>query len=325
MRDLSGTLMVAAALAYGQAPLSVDFHHVYTFGSKQGIHPPRILNRRPATAAFGEGEHPYGLAYPAGVATDVRQRVWITDRGTASVHVFDPASGAYREIRRVGGVPLQQPSGIAADDAGRIYLTDSANGGVYVFDENGEYDRALVKRGERLLENPTVIALSEDGRTIYVADPPRNAIVELNREGEVNGTIQLPPELGAPLAISVVANEIYVLGERRHIVEIFSPNGSVRGELRWDGVKFPTAFAYDPGQRRFLVANPEWGVVEILNAEGHSLGVFGQRGEGVDQMERTDALHIDPHGLVYVVDSHHGKVLVFADARDRRKQAGQVN
>jgi hypothetical protein len=82
-------------------------------------------------------------------------------------------------------------------------------------------------------------------------------------------------------------------------VEIFSPNGLARGELRWDGVRFPTAFAYDPGQRRFLVANPEWGVVEIFNAEGHSLGVFGQRGEAVDQMERLDALHVDPQGLVY--------------------------
>ena len=119
------------------------------------------------------------------------------------------------------------------------------------------------------------------------------------------------------MAISVVANELYVLGERQHIVKIFSPNGSVRGELRWDGVRFPTAFAYDPEQRRFLVANPEWGVVEIFNAEGHSLGVFGQRGEGLDQMERIDSLHIDPQGLVYVVDSHHGKVLVFGAVRGR--------
>ena len=77
--------MIAALAGYGQAPLSIQLHHLYTFGSKQGIHPSRILNRRPATAVFGEGEHPFGLAYPVGVATDLRHRVWITDSGTASV------------------------------------------------------------------------------------------------------------------------------------------------------------------------------------------------------------------------------------------------
>ena len=101
----------------------------------------------------------------------------------------------------------------------------------------------------------------------------------------------------------------------RCIVTGVGPDGRSRGELRWDGISFPTAFAYAAEQRRFLVANPEWTVVEIFNKEGKSLGVFGQRGEGVDQMERIDALHIDAQGRVYVVDSHHAKVLVFENSR----------
>jgi len=31
-------------------------------------------------------------------------------------------------------------------------------------------------------------------------------------------------------------------------------------------------------------------------------------------MQRVDSLHVDPQGLLYLVDSHHGKVLVFADS-----------
>jgi hypothetical protein len=31
-------------------------------------------------------------------------------------------------------------------------------------------------------------------------------------------------------------------------------------------------------------------------------------------MQRVDALHVDPQGLLYLVDSHHGKVLVFGDS-----------
>ena len=314
MRNIVKILISAATLAFGQAPPCLELRHLYTFGSKQGIHPPTILNRRAATVPLGKGDNPYGLVFPVAVATDLRRRVWITDRGTASVHVFDVAAGSYREIRRAGDATLLQPSGIAIDSAGRIFVSDSGGGRVFAFDETGEFDHFLWKPRERLLESPGAIALSEDGKTIYVADPPRNVVVALNREGEVNGTIQLPPEFGEPAAISVSANQVYVLGNRQHRVGIFSPGGNQRGEIRWDGIQFPSAFTYDAGRRRFLVANPRWMTVEIFNDEGRNLGAFGQRGEGVDQMERVDSLYVDPQGGHYVVDSHHGKVLVFADS-----------
>ena len=130
MRNLVAALLVAGTLAAGQAPLSVEYHHLYTFGSKQGIHTPKVLNRRPATLPLGQSEFPYGIAFPTGVTTDRRHRVWITDSATASVHVFDTVNGAYREFRRLDDVALQMPAGIAADDQGRVYLTDSASGGV---------------------------------------------------------------------------------------------------------------------------------------------------------------------------------------------------
>jgi hypothetical protein len=76
---------------------------------------------------------------------------------------------------------------------------------------------------------------------------------------------------------------------------------------------FPSAFAYDAAKGRFAVANPRWMVIEIFNDAGKSLGAFGQQGDGVDQMRRVDSLHMDERGFVYVVDSRHGKVLVFAE------------
>jgi hypothetical protein len=55
-------------------------------------------------------------------------------------------------------------------------------------------------------------------------------------------------------------------------------------------------------------------IVAIYNQEGQNLGALGQLGEGVDQMQRVDSLYVDPQGLLYLVDSHHGKVLVFSDS-----------
>ena len=316
MRRISGLVLAAAVAVCAQGDLSGQFHHLCTFGSKMGIHPPRILNRKSAIAAMGKSEFPYGLGFPVAVATDARNRVWITDSATASIHVFDRASGAYQEIRRVADQQLVQPAGIAADAQGRIYAVDSGTGNIYVFDEKGEYDRSLVKRGH-FLQKPTALALSEDGRTVYVADPPKNAVFALNREGEVNTTIQLPADFGEALSISTVDNQVYVLGARQHKVLMFSPAGRPRGERRWDAVPIPSAFAYDAIGRRFLLADPRLGVVQIFDESGRNLSVFGQLGEGVDQAQRIESMYIDPKGLVYLVASHEGKVLVFADGQIR--------
>lgn len=167
------------------------------------------------------------------------------------------------------------------------------------------------------MERPGAIALSESGSTIYVTDPPRNVVVELNRKGEVTGTISLPEELSDPSAISVVDNQIHVMGSRQHRVEVFTLSGKPRGELQWDGIRLPSAFAYDPIRQRFLVANPRWMVVQVFDRQGRNLGAFGQMGEVVDQVQRISGIFVDPEGLAYVVDSSSSKVLVFGAAKER--------
>ena len=311
MRGIGGFFM-ALALAAGQPPASVEFRHLCTFGSKEGIHPPKILDRKVSTAALGKSGNPHGLLFPVAVAVDRDRRVWIADTGTASVHIFD-IGGSYREIRRVGQEALRQPSGLAADRQGRIFLTDAGTGAIYSFDETGEFAYAVVKPGSGTLRSPTAIALSEDEKTIYVADEPRNVVVALNREGELNQTIALPPELVAPASLAIASNQIYVLGGIQHQAACFSPAGKSRGAVRWDGVPAPTAIAYDAARHRFLIGNPRWMTVEIFNEAGRNLGAFGHAGNGVDQALAIDALHVDSHGLLYVIDSHHGKVLVFGE------------
>jgi hypothetical protein len=304
-------LTAVAALASGQADL--QFEHLCTYGSKHGIHPPKIANRRTVKAATGESEHPYGLGFPTGIVTDRKQRIWIADSGTASVHVFDPASGEYREIRRAGDVLLQQPSGVAIDRQGYIYVTDTALGTVFAFDPSGDFDRPLIPRKSgRLLEGPTSIAASEDGRAIYVADPPRKTILALNREGEPITTIGSPEMPIDALALSVIGSEIFALDRSSHKVKVLSAGGVLRREMQWNEIQFPSAFAFDSRRGLFFVANPRWMVIDILERDGRSIGTFGEYGDGVSQMKSVDALYVDPSGLVYAADSHNGKVLVFA-------------
>lgn len=305
-------MLAAQYSARAEQPLdTIQFKYLRTYGSKDGIHPSRFSNKKAAVAATGSSEHPYGLGFPVGVVADARGRIWITDSGTESIHVFDPASGAYKEYRRLPDLPIEQPSGIAADPAGRIYVADTGRANVFVFDPDGAYNRLLLPPESHALSAPTAIATSEDGRTIYVADPPKNAIVAFNREGEVTDTIALTEATRDPSTILVIRNQLYVLGQRQHRVEVFSPGGERRAELKWDGNHYPTALAYDARHRRFLVANPRLSAVEVFNEDDRSVGVFGQLGDGVSQHRQVDGLYWDPRGDVYLIDSHHGKVLVF--------------
>lgn len=317
--------VVAIACIAQTPPPGVQYRHVCTFGSKFGVHPPKVLNKKAATAAMGQSDHPYGIGFPVGVTTDTQNRVWIADSGTNSVHMFDRDNGAYREFRRAGDTLFQQPAGIASDRAGRIYVTDAALGGVFVFFEKGEFDRALIPKGSNLrLSHPTAIVIADNRRTIYIADPPNKAILALNQEGEVNSTIPLPPDLPEPNSMAIVEHDLYVLGPMRHDVAIFTATGNPRGKTSWDEIRLPSAFAFDPARARFAVVNPRWMVIEMFNQSGGSLGTFGQQGEAVDQMQRIDALHIDDEGSVYAVDSRHGKVLIFEETSRRTQTRRQA-
>lgn len=312
---IDGVLLAGLIATMALAGPAVEFAHLYTFGSKPGIHPPRALNGRLPRAALGNGDNPYGLLAPAGVTTDIRHRVWITDGGTASIHIFDRASGDYREIRRAGDFALRKPCGIAADEQGRIYVTDAALGGVVVFTPSGDFDRWMIAPGSQILQAPSAIAIADDGRTVFVADPPRDVVLAFNREGEIDATIRLSPETADPAGLLVVANRLYVLGNRQHRVAVFTHSGVARGEARWDGIPLPAALAYDRVRGWFLLADPRRMVVQVFDPDGRGFSAFGQVGEAIDQMQHVDSMYVDPRGLIYVVDTLHGKVLVFADAR----------
>src|SRR6266545_1204859 len=138
---LAEVLVLAGRAAAGERPAPVRFDHLFTLGSRYGIHPTRALNGKAATLVFGGPERPYALANPEGVTVDAGRRIWIADRGTRSVHVFDLRHGGYQEIRSAGGYAFECPAGVASDAAGAVYITDADTGRVYVFSGNGEFER----------------------------------------------------------------------------------------------------------------------------------------------------------------------------------------
>ncbi|MDE3197013.1 MAG: hypothetical protein KGN84_11750, partial [Acidobacteriota bacterium] len=164
-----------------------------------------------------------------------------------------------------------------------------------------------------LLNRPVSIALPEDGKAVFVVDADANKIVAFDREGEETAWFPLPRELTQPASIVVAHNQVQVLGSFLHIAGEFSPSGTYRGHVDWDGVRRPGAFTYDPVKKRYFVTDLSLMIVKVFGEDGNLIAAFGQRGEQVDQMERVDSIYVDREGAVYLTDSLHGKVLVFAE------------
>src|SRR5579884_2630581 len=108
------------------------------------------------------------LQQPNAVTTDLNDRIFVTDAGTGTVHVFDFAQGEHSVLR--GGDRLRSPMGIAADREGNVYVSDGSLHTVLVYDRKGKFLHYLKKaRGEEsYFETPRGIANDPATDHIYV-------------------------------------------------------------------------------------------------------------------------------------------------------------
>ncbi|HVZ15705.1 MAG TPA: hypothetical protein VG897_01205, partial [Terriglobales bacterium] len=129
-------------------------------------------------------------------------------------------------------------------------------------------------------------------------------------EGESVGSFG-SADLNLPTAISAVGEDVYVLDTGLRRVHIFTASGRLRGHLKFEGVPFPSAFAFDAGRKLSFVGNPGLGVIQGFDQKENNVATFGSLGDAADQIRKIDSLYVDSASRVYVVDSHNAKILIF--------------
>jgi DNA-binding beta-propeller fold protein YncE len=292
---------------------AAEFEYLFTLGAKSGVNPAPKMAGRFGKLFFGAPERISPLMVPAAVAVDREDRVWITDRGAASVHMFDLIEGQYKLLRGADKIAFQCPSGIDSDVNGSIYVADACSGLVFVFDREGSFVRLLVSnRAKQLLQGPTSMAVAPDLKSIYLADPPQHKVLVLNQEGQL---IQEWRGFDTPSALALTREKAFVLDTARHHVQVFSLSGKPMGSLTWPQAREPSAFAVDPERKLFFVGDPRFETVQVFDERGSSIGAFGQSGSGAGEVRVPSGIHIDFRGRIYVVDPLNGKVLVFRERR----------
>lgn len=303
--------VLAILLAWPAAAQPLTFEHMLTLGGQEGVNPHQRFTGRLGKLVFGKPEHVSPVMVPDSVTVDRDERVWITDRAAAGVHMFDVLVDKYKFLQGGGGLNFQCPAGIDSDGAGRIYVVDSCLGWVFIFERDGSFDRFL-KTGTAL-KKPVGIAVSRDRRRIYISDAGRHQILVLNQEGELVSEWGGPEILNYPGTLTLGPNKVFVQDVNRRQVRAFSSLGDDLGPVSWDRPRAPGAFAYDSVSRRYFTTEALFGLVMALDGDGRILGAFSPQAPGEDKLRGVAGLYVDAWGRIYAIDSQNARVVVFRE------------
>lgn len=313
---LTAVFLMVTASAGSAIAQSGEYQYLFTIGA-EGINPKQKASGRWSRLAFGLPERASLINVPSGVAVDFKDRIFVADRGAATVHVFDLIEQSYKALRGAEKTAFQCPTGIDADVTGRLYVADACSGLVFVFESDLSFSRMLVKKhGHRLLEQPVALVVAPDAKRVYVADSPRHRVVVLNQEGEVEQEISAlgPGEaLATPVAVAIDRRrkELLVLDSERNRAEVFTLGGEHRRTLRFPPMRAFTALAFDSERRLFFLGDPRYEAVHVFSEDQTFVGSFAQSGSAAGESRAPSSLYVDFRGFVYLVDSLGSKVLVF--------------
>ena len=277
------------------------------------------------------GRLPDGWYYreATAVAVDQRDRVYVFNRGTTPVLVFDTAGNM---LDSWGQGIFKNPHGISIDPDGNLFCVDSGDSTVRKFTPSGELlmtlgeaDRPSAPMSGIPFNAPTHVATDPRSGEIYVADGYTNACVhKFSPDGELmfswgeSGTDEGQFNIVHNIATDS-AGQVYVVDRENHRVQVFGPDGEYR--TQWVNLSRAAAICIDTRHEQDLVYIGEYfsGIgtnhmgtrlgprVTVMNTDGEVVGRAGTESYG-SQPGRFFSPHgiaVDSHGDIYVAEVAH--------------------
>ncbi|MGE5553980.1 MAG: 6-bladed beta-propeller [Betaproteobacteria bacterium] len=198
----------------------------------------------------------------------------------------------------------------------RLYITDTQAQTVWVADFAGQTFSPFVRSTSKLpLPSPIGVAVEEDGR-VFVSDSVRNAVYVFSPAGKLLSVLG-EKKFGRPtgLAVDRPRHRLYVVDTVRNEVVVFST--STLKEIRRFGrlgtqpgeFNLPVQVAVRSGIV-YIVDTMNFRV-QVFNADGEFVGLFGQMGDGPGDLPRPKGIGVDSEGNIYVADALFDNVQIF--------------
>jgi len=251
------------------------------------------------------GDGPGQLIWPAGLALDRQENVYVTDEWLNRVSVFDKDGNFLRDWGMSGSDDgeFNGPSGIAIDPQDVLYIVDSRNHRVQKFTKEGRFlsTWGSLGSGKGQLNAPWGITLDQQGN-VYVADHKNHRVQKFTPDGQFlmqfgsYGTGKR--QLNHPSDVAVdPEGDVYVCDWANHRVQVFDSDGKIVTSLvgdaqelsKWakmtlaaspDAMKrrrevrslerewrfsFPTAVVFDNHYDRLIVSDTQRNRLQIYN------------------------------------------------------------
>jgi len=218
----------------------------------------------------------FKLVRPYGVAVDSKGSIYAADTYVGAVFIFNPETKAVEFIRNGRDARFKALIGLAIDDADRLFVTDSGLRRVFVFDANHKFQATF---GSDRLERPSGVAVDNKNRLLYVTDVLKDnvQVFDLDTFKWVR-TIGGPPQKAGDDAPGTFARPTNVA---------VGSNGDV------------------------YVSDTLNGRIQIFDADGNFLSMFGKPGDGPADFARPKGIALDRDGHIWVADADQNRVKVF--------------
>ena len=179
------------------------------------------------------GDRDDQIIWPAGMALDSKENIYITDEWLNRASIFDKGGSFLKHWGSTGSGDgqLVGPSGIHIDGGDNLHIVDSRNHRVQKFTKDGEHLGKWGGFGDGVgeMDSPWGIAMDGDGH-VYVADHKNHRVQKFSQDGEYvvcfgsfgtgRGQLRYPTDVDVD-----PDGDVYVADWANDRVQVYAPDG----------------------------------------------------------------------------------------------------
>jgi DNA-binding beta-propeller fold protein YncE len=235
----------------------------------------RLAGGQSQQEKFNPKTFPFQLVGPYGIAIDSKGLVYVADQKVGAVFIFNTVTRETQLIRNGYEAHFGWINGLAIDDDDRLFVSDGKMHRVLIFTPKHELEGQITEG----LVDPVGLALDKENRFLYVVDTQQDQVIVYDAD-----TLKLLRRIGT--------------GGKNHYLT--SPGDFAA----------PQGIAID-NDGNIYVTDTLNNRVEIFDADGNFISLFGKHGDGPGTFARPKGIALDCDGHIWVADEMEDRLQVF--------------
>jgi sugar lactone lactonase YvrE len=235
----------------------------------------RLAGGQSETEKINPKTFPFQLIGPYGIAIDSKGLVYVADQRVGAVFIFNTETHDTQLIRNGIEGHFGWINGLAIDDDDRLFVSDGKMHRVMIFNPKHEVESQITEG----LQDPVGLALDTENRFLYVVDTQQDQVIVYDAD-----SLKLLRRIGT--------------GGKNHFLTSPGDFGAPQG-VALD--KDDNVYVTDTLNNR----------VEIFDADGNFISLFGKHGDGPGYLARPKGIAVDGDGHIWVADEMQDRLQVF--------------